>query len=86
MKLGDRVKSSEPLSRVVEIPDPALNEKLVPMNDNSEPTSLSREYFEAGSIVSQLDYIEPRKGIRSGLIVVVALCLAALATFIMLSI
>jgi hypothetical protein len=84
--LADRVKSSEPLSRVVEIPDPALNEKLVPMNDNSEPTSLSREYFKAGSILSRLDYIEPRKGSQIGPIVVVALCFAALATFIMLSI
>lgn len=86
MKLADRVKSSEPLSRVVEIPDPALSEKLVPMNDNSVPTSLSREYFEAGSILSQLDCIEPRKGSQIGPIIVVALCLAALATLIMLSI
>jgi hypothetical protein len=84
MKLADRVKSSEPLSRVVEIPDLALNEKLVPMNDNSEPTSLSREYFEAGSILSQIDYIEPRKGSWIGPIIVVALCFTALATFIML--
>jgi hypothetical protein len=84
MKLADSVKSSENLSRVVEIPDPALNEKLVPMNDNAEPTSLSREYFEARSILSQLDVIEPRKGSQIGPIVVVALCLAALATFILL--
>ena len=84
--MADRVKSSEPLSRVVEIPDPALNEKLVPMNDNCEPTSLSREYFEAGSILSQLDHIEPHKGSRIGPIVIVALCLAALAVLIMLSI
>ena len=84
--MADRVKSSEPLSRVVEIPDPALNEKLVPMNDNSDPTSLSRENFEAGSILSRLDHIEPRKGSQIGPIVVVALCLAALAMFILLSI
>src|ERR1700688_3784958 len=52
MKLVNRLESCEPLSQVVEIPDPALNDKLVPMNDNSRLTSLSRENFEEGSILA----------------------------------
>jgi len=42
--------SSQPFTRIVDIPDASLNEKLVPSNDNLQPTALSRENFEAGSI------------------------------------
>jgi hypothetical protein len=84
MKLVDRLESCEPLSQVVEIPDPALNERLVPMNDNSRLTSLSRENFEAGSILAQHDFTRPRKSNQVGLIATVALFLIALATFVML--
>jgi hypothetical protein len=82
--LVDRLESSEPLSRVVEIPDPALNKKLLPMNDNSRQTSLSMENFEAESILAQRDYTGPRKNNQIGLIAAVALCPIALATFVML--
>lgn len=84
MKRDDRVKSSAPLSQVVEIPDPALNEKLVPMNDNAKPTSLSRENFEEESILSHLDQIEPRKSSQIGLIIAVAFCFMVFVTFILL--
>jgi hypothetical protein len=84
MKLLDRLESSASLSQVVEIPDPALNEKLVPMNDNSRQTSLSMENFEAGSILAQRDYTRPCKSNQIGLIAAVAICLIALATIVML--
>jgi hypothetical protein len=53
---------SNPLSQIIEIPDTLLNEKLVPANDNHEPTALSRENFEAGSILAPRDYTRPGKG------------------------
>jgi hypothetical protein len=84
MKHADILESSEALSQVVEIPDPALNEKLVPMNDNYRLTSLSRENFEAGSILAQRNYTKPHKSNQIGLIATVLLCLIALATFVML--
>jgi hypothetical protein len=84
MKLVDRLESCDPLSQVVEIPDRALNERLVPMNDNARLTSLSRENFEAGSILAQRDFTKPHKSSQVGLIATVALCLTALATFVML--
>ena len=84
MKSVVRLESSEPLSQVFEIPGPALNEKLVPMNDNSKLTSLSGENFEAGSILAPRDYNKPRNSHQIGLVVTVALCLIALATFNML--
>jgi hypothetical protein len=49
---------SNPLSQIIEIPDPSLNEKLIPANDNHEPTALSRENFEAGSILAPRDHIK----------------------------
>jgi hypothetical protein len=84
MKSVVRLESSEPLSQVFEIPGPALNEKLVPMNDNSKLTSLSGENFEAGSILAPRDYNKPRNSHQIGLVVTIALCLIALATFNML--
>jgi hypothetical protein len=79
MKYADRLESSEPLSQVIEIPDPALNEKLVPMNDNSKLTILSRENLEAASILAQREYTEPRNRIGLGVTIAVLLSLVALA-------
>jgi len=42
----------KPLSQIIEIPDTSLNEKLVPANDNHEPTAMSRENLEAASILA----------------------------------
>ena len=53
---------SKPFSQIIEIPDASLNEKLVPANDNHEPTALSRENFEAGSVLAPRDYIKPGRG------------------------
>jgi hypothetical protein len=71
--------SSMPLSQIIEIPDVSLNEKLIPANDNHEPTALSRENFEAASILAPLDYAKPS---RSPLIVTALLCLIVLAAVI----
>lgn len=54
---------SNPLSQIVEIPDALLNEKLVAANDNEEPTALSREHFEAESILARDDFEPSRKPI-----------------------
>jgi hypothetical protein len=51
---------SKPLSQIIEIPDPSLSEILIPVNDNHEPTALSRENLEAGSILA------PREEVRLG--------------------
>ena len=69
---------SKPVDQIIEIPDPSLNEKLVPANDNHEPTALSRENAEAGSILAPRDFIEPSK---SPLVVTAVFCLF-LATFV----
>ena len=71
--------SSVPLSQIIEIPDVSLNEKLIPANDNHEPTALSVENFEAGSILFPRDYIQPR---RSPLVVTAVFCLIVLAALI----
>jgi hypothetical protein len=84
MKHADRLESSGPLSQVIEIPDPALNEKLVPMNDNFKPTIMSREYLQAGSILAQHDFIEPRNGFGLSVIIAGSLCSVALATLVAL--
>jgi hypothetical protein len=81
MKYADRLESS--LSRVFEIPDPSLNEQLVPMNDNSKLTILSGENLEAGSILSQRDCIEPRSWIGP-VAFAIAFGFAALAVFVAL--
>jgi hypothetical protein len=80
MKYADRMESAEPLSQVIEIPDPALSEKLVPTNDNYKLTTMSREHLEAASVLAQRDYVEPPNRIGLGVIIAVALCLVALAT------
>jgi hypothetical protein len=69
--------SSKLLSEITKIPDAPLNEKLIPSNDNYEPTALSREKFEAESILAPRDY--PKPG-RSPLVItaVLSLFLAAL--------
>jgi hypothetical protein len=82
MKYADRLESSEPLSQVIEIPGQALNDKLVPLNDNSKLTVMSRENLEAASILSQRDLIEPRN--RIGLGVIIAVCSVALAMLVVL--
>ncbi len=84
MKYANLLESSEPLSQVIEIPDPALNEKLIPMNDNSRLTMMSREYLQAGSILARRDFIEPRNGIGLSIIITGSLCFLALATFVAL--
>lgn len=80
MKYADRLESS--LSRVFEIPDPSLNEQLVPTND-SKLTILSGENLEAGSILSQRDCIEPRSWIGP-VAFAIAFGFAALAVFVAL--
>ena len=67
------------LSQIIEIPDVSLNEKLIPANDNHEPTALSVENFEAGSILAPREYTKPS---RSPLIITAVFCLIALAAFI----
>jgi hypothetical protein len=52
---------SKPISQVIEIPDASLNERLIPANDNHERSALSRENFEAESILAPRDFIEPSK-------------------------
>jgi hypothetical protein len=84
MKHADRLESSGPLSQVIKIPDPALNEKLVPMNDNFKPTIMSREYLQAGSILAQRNFIEPRNGFGLSVIIAGSLCSVALATLVAL--
>jgi hypothetical protein len=82
MKYADRLESSEPLSQVIEIPDPALNEKLVPMNDNSKLTIMSRENLQAASILAQRGFIEPRNRIGLGVIIAGSLWSVTLATLV----
>jgi hypothetical protein len=84
MKYADRLESSEPLIRVFEIPDPALNEQLVPMNDNSKLTILSGENLEAGSVLGQRDSIEPRNWIGPVVTTATAFSLAALVVLTVL--
>jgi len=75
---GERSMISKPISQVIEIPDASLNERLVPANDNHEWSALSRENFEAESILAPRDYIKPSK---SPLIVAVVF-FALLAAFL----
>ena len=71
--------SSAPVSQIIEIPDVSLNEKLIPANDNHEPSALSIENLEAGSILAPRDYTKPG---RSPLIITAFLCLVVLAAVI----
>jgi hypothetical protein len=74
-----RLVSSMPLSQIIEIPDVSLNEKLIPANDNNEPTAFSVENLEAGSILAPRDFTKPS---RRPLVIIVVLCLIVLAAFI----
>jgi hypothetical protein len=71
--------NSTPVSQIIEIPDVSLNEKLIPANDNHEPSALSIENLEAGSILAPRDYTKPG---RSPLVVTALLCLIVLAAVI----
>jgi hypothetical protein len=53
--------NSIPFGQIIEIPDVALNKKLIPANDYREPTALSKENFEAGSILVPRAYAKPGK-------------------------
>ena len=68
-----------PLSQIIEIPDVSLNEKLIPANDNHEPTALSMENLEAGSILAARSYTRPN---RVPLVIIAMFCLIVLAAFI----
>ena len=67
------------LSQIIEIPEVSLNEKLIPANDNHQPTALSVENFEAGSILAPRDYAKPSK---SPLIITAVICFIVLAAII----
>ena len=64
--------SSKLLSEITKIPDASLNEKLIPSNDNYELTAVSRENFEAESILAPRDYLKPS---RSPLVITAVFCL-----------
>ena len=68
-------------SQIFEIPDPELNEKLVPANDNYQLIAPTMESLEAQSILAPRDYIRPGRRNQIGLIVTAALCVTALAAF-----
>jgi hypothetical protein len=65
--------------QIIGIPDVSLNEKLIPANDNYQPTVLSIENLEAGSILAARDYAKPS---LSPLVITAVFCLIALAGFI----
>ena len=55
-------------SQIVHIPDQALNEKLIPANDNCQLTYPSVESLEAGSILAPRAYTEPGQRSHLGLL------------------
>jgi hypothetical protein len=62
--------------------DEALIQARLPAaNDNYQQPTLHMKSFEAGSILSRLDYTQPRKRNRIGLIVTAIFCVFALAVF-----
>jgi hypothetical protein len=71
--------NSTPVSLIIEIPDVSLNEKLIPANDNYEPSALSIENLKAGSILAPRDYTKPGS---SPLVITALLCLVVLAAVI----
>ena len=77
-----RAVSSMQLSQIIEIPEVSLNEKLIPANDNHEPTALSMENLEAGSISAPRHYAKPS---RSPLVITAVICLIFLAALIVRS-
>ena len=68
--------NSVPLSQIIEIPDGTLNEKLIPVNDNHEPTALSIENLEAGSILAPRGDAKPS---GSPLVITALFCLIVLS-------
>jgi hypothetical protein len=74
--VGEFPMNSVPLSQIIEIPDGSLNEKLIPANDNHEPTALSIENLEAGSILAPRDDAKPS---TSPLIMTALFCLIVLS-------
>jgi hypothetical protein len=68
--------NSVPLSQIIEIPDGTLNEKLIPANDNHEPTALSIENLEAGSILAPRGDARPS---GSPLVITALFCLIVLS-------
>jgi hypothetical protein len=67
---------SKPLSQIIEIPDASLNEKFVAVNDNERPTALSRECFEAESVLATSEDIKSSR--KPFLIAVIFLLLVGL--------
>jgi hypothetical protein len=74
--VGEFRMNSVPLSQIIEIPDGTLNEKLIPANDNHEPTALSIENLEAGSILAPRNDIQPS---TSPLVIIALFCLIVLS-------
>ena len=56
-------------SQIVQIPDQALNEKLIAVNDNHQLTSPSMESIEAGSILAPRAYAESGNRSRLSLMI-----------------
>jgi hypothetical protein len=65
--------------QITGIPDVSLNEKLIPANDNHQPTAFSIENLEAGSILAPREYAKPSP---SPLLIAALFCLIALAALI----
>jgi hypothetical protein len=71
--------NSVPLSQIIEIPDGTLNEKLIPANDNHEPTALSIENLEAGSILAPRDDAGPSGSLLVMTVLFLLIALSAIA-------
>jgi hypothetical protein len=70
-------------SQIFEIPDPELNEKLIPANDNYQVNTPTMETLEAQSILAPREYTKLSTRNQAGLIFTAAFCAAALAAFLM---
>ncbi len=80
----NQLNSSARIGRVVQIPERRFNEAPVAVNDNAKLTVLDRDY-EAESLLSQIDCIEPCRGISAVLIAIPLLCLVAIAPLVLLA-
>jgi hypothetical protein len=71
----------------LQAPDLPRNNAGVAANDNARPTVLSRENLlaERESLLSQIDCIEPRENIPTGLILIAVLCVAAVSPLLLLA-
>ena len=72
------------MGRVIRIPERRLNDARVAVNDNARLPVLDRD-FEAESLLSQIDWIEPQSSISAILIAIPVLCLVALAPLALLA-